>query len=480
MVITGNTKKYVDATLKKVMIYIEENQMFEKGDGVLVGLSGGADSVCLFLILLMLRETYDIKLMAVHLNHMIREGDADKDQVFVERLAAENGVKCISISRDISQLAKENGISEEEAGRVARYQVFANALVDYDFQKVAVAHNANDQAETVLFHLARGTGLKGMTGIPPVRDGIVRPLLCLSREEIERCLELLGQEYCTDITNEEDKYTRNRIRHYILPELETKVNAATVAHIGAVSNDLREIQAYLDKMTEIHYTELVERKEHRLQIRIDKLLELDIVLQRRILRRMLEEIVGKLKDIQICHIQMLLALCNMETGKQISLPYKLTAEREYDYLVINGEDYNLSLRGNSSVVMLTGMKGRLVFQKQGFALNYEVCEGSMPDGENLENPYAKWFDYDKIKNTVFIRKPLSSDFLQISTDGHSKRLRRYFIDEKIPRKDRDSLLVMADGSHVMWVIGKGRTSEKYRVGADTRPILKCTYETIEE
>ena len=211
--------------------FIRKYNMLQSGDCVIAGVSGGADSVCMLLILHELSESMGFSVRAVHLNHMIRGDEADRDEAFVAELCDRINVPLKSFRRNVPEIAAEEGLSSEEAGRKIRYQLFEEAADDAqkEFKRVriAVAHNRDDLAETVIFNMARGSSLKGLTGIRPVRDDIIRPILFAGRNEIEDYLAEKGESYCTDSTNLGDDYSRNRIRHVIIPALK-ELNAGAV------------------------------------------------------------------------------------------------------------------------------------------------------------------------------------------------------------------------------------------------------------
>jgi tRNA(Ile)-lysidine synthase len=215
---------------ERVRAYIAQNHLIEPEDHIIIGISGGADSVCLLFILLELQKTLPFTMEAVHVNHLLRE-DAAEDALFVGELCRKQGVKLRFFSVKVADLAKERGLSIEEAGRECRYECFQEAASAHRKTKIAVAHHQNDCAETVLFNLFRGSGLKGLAGIRPVRDNIIRPLLCCERREIEEYLASRGLSYRSDPSNEEGVFTRNRIRHQLLP-LAQEINTAAIKHIA--------------------------------------------------------------------------------------------------------------------------------------------------------------------------------------------------------------------------------------------------------
>ena len=229
---------------EKVLKTVQENNMLSTGDMVLLGVSGGADSVCLLCVLKELFEGLDITVL--HLHHGIRGAEADRDAEFVRELCKKHGAEFILVKRDIPAFAKERGLSEEEAGRIARYEEFEKAAKERGITKIAVAHNMNDAAETFIHNLCRGTGLAGLIGIAPVSGNIIRPLISVSRAEIEEYLKEKGESFVTDSTNLSGEYTRNRIRNTVIPEL-AGINPKAAEHIALAGANLYEIKDFMDK-----------------------------------------------------------------------------------------------------------------------------------------------------------------------------------------------------------------------------------------
>ena len=238
--------------IEKVKNYVKQYKMLVPGDIVVAGVSGGADSLCLLFMLKELAEEIPLQLAVVHVNHGIRK-EAEEDAAYVEQICKGLNVPFFLKEADVEAIAKSQGISTEEAGRNVRYEAFSEVLTQFTegelhtFSKkgkIAVAHTANDRAETMLFHLFRGTGLTGLSGIKPVRDRVIRPLLCLDREEIERYLEKKEIAFCIDRTNNEDTYTRNKIRHHILPFAEKNICTGTVSHMNKTAEMLLETEEF--------------------------------------------------------------------------------------------------------------------------------------------------------------------------------------------------------------------------------------------
>ncbi|MBQ0136033.1 MAG: tRNA lysidine(34) synthetase TilS [Oscillospiraceae bacterium] len=236
---------------EKARSLVERYVMLKDGDRVVVGLSGGADSTALLLTLFDLKDEYNLEIIAAHLNHGIRGAEADRDEAFCKDLCERLGVRLETLHMDIPTLAKERGVSDEVAGRDARYDFFTGLAGEGG--KIATAHNAQDTVETMLLNLCRGTGLKGLTGIPPVRtlgdNLVIRPLLDVSREEIEAFLKERNQDFVTDSTNLGNEYTRNRIRHNVIPEL-VSVNENAVGNITRCLSTLKEDSEFLESLAD--------------------------------------------------------------------------------------------------------------------------------------------------------------------------------------------------------------------------------------
>ncbi len=234
-----------DRLPEKVRLYMEKEKMARQGSRILAGVSGGADSVCLLALLVRLREEYGWQIAAVHVNHRIRE-EAEEDAAYVRGLCKEWNVPFFLKEEDVKKKAGEWHMSLEEAGRKVRYQAFAEAAEQFGADRVAVAHNRSDRAETLLFHLFRGTGLKGMGSIRPVRGSIIRPLLDTGREEIEEWLKKNGISWRTDATNESDDYTRNRIRRRVIPYVEEEICGEAGLHLARAAGLLAQVSDYMD------------------------------------------------------------------------------------------------------------------------------------------------------------------------------------------------------------------------------------------
>ena len=465
---------------QKIIKFIEKHNLLEHGDRIVVGVSGGADSVCLLHVLNCLRERYNLSLYVVHVNHGIRGLHADEDEAFVRELCAKLGLHFYAVFHNVPEISKREGISSEEAGRNIRYDTFYQESLKYQCNKIAIAHNMNDNAETVLFHLIRGTGIKGLTGITAKRNlsetiQIIRPLLCIERDEIETYLSKNQWQYRVDASNFTDEYSRNRLRNHIIPFMKHEVNEGVIPHIFETSKQLEEISNYLEVKTEEAYEKLLLLNGD-FEIPISEFLKEDIVIQKGVIRKVLYQLAGQLKDLEARHVDLILHLAKKPVGKRIHMPHGIVVEKGYDHI-------KFFLEKDKKEDTTADWEGICITLQPEVTKEYElplpwkklIC--SVIDyKKNMsipKNAYTKWFDYDKIKNTLLIRTRRQGDCIQINQDGGKKKLKDLFIDLKIPKEERDQILLLADGSHIAWAFDV-RMSEAYKVNEDTKRVLVIT------
>ena len=485
--------------VKKILDYIQKYHMIEKGDTIVAGISGGADSVCLLFVLLKIRKQFLFDIEVVHINHGIRR-EASEDARFVEELCKKEGIPFHLIEEDVRARAKQSGRSEEEEGRLVRYRAFEKVLGGRQ-GKIAVAHNSNDRAETMLFHLFRGTGLLGAAGIPPINGKIIRPLLCVERKEIEAWLYEHNLSFCTDATNAKDIYTRNRIRHHILKYAEENICQGAVANMSRGADQMLDAEMYLAEQTlkvvekcvtvesidnekpaeeedgeVLGSTKIVNR---RIIIKITDFLQEDEYLQGRALLWCLEQAAGSKKDLTANHIKSIRELLTKKGNGQLHLPYELIVYKKYDLGMI--ERKNLQNKADEFAedekfpkeytISLPGLSESCSFELQGLGM-VEITAFSKEDSQNIpEKTYTKWFDYDKITKSVVLRTKKPGDYLTINSRMGHKSLQDYFVNEKVPRENRDKIYLLAEESHVIWIPGY-RISEYYKITEKTKTILQ--------
>ncbi len=466
--------------VNKVLNYIKKYEMIKPGDVVVAGISGGADSVCLLFILLEIRKQIPFTIRVVHVNHGIRE-DAANDACFVRELCSKRGISFELVEENIRESARQHGLSEEEEGRRVRYEAFERALGGEE-GRIAVAHNSNDRAETMLFHLFRGTGLTGVSGIRPVNGKIIRPLLCLTRSEIEKWLMEREISFCTDSTNEQDIYTRNRIRHHILTYAEREVCRGTVVNMNRAADQLLDAEEYISRQTKAAIKRCIQTdKNGEILIRLPKFFEEDEYLRGRILIACVEQAAGCKKDITAAHIKSIISLFEGEGNKEAHLPYGLVVYKKYDLGMIKKKEISRRVfSGEEEAYAQYKVTVPSVLEVPGLG-RVEFTVLSKQHSQNIpEKTYTKWFDYDKMVSSVVLRTKRPGDYLTVNSRMGHKSLQDYFVNEKIPREKRSSIYLLAEGSHVIWIPGH-RISEYYKVKEDTRTILQvCVLDKKEE
>lgn len=455
--------------ITKVKKYMEKHHMVHAGDKVVVGLSGGADSVCLLFLLQRFREEMDFSLEAVHINHKLRE-EAGSEAEFVKKLCAKWDIPCKMAEVDVREYATSRRLCLEEAARALRYQIFE----EYEDAKIALAHHENDQAETVLFHLFRGSGIRGLTGMRPVRDCYIRPLLCVNKEEILEFIKENHLEFVTDASNFDTAYARNKIRQDLLPMAEKEICEGSVAHIARNAELVRDAVDFLDEKLKEEYKLIVENHNYEYYIDKEKLEGLHPYLKSAVIYEALAQACGKRRDLSRVHVESVLELLEGQSGKRITLLYGLTAAVDQQGLHIGKEALKkeepveecfLNLQGETEIkepgedsVLSKIVRCRIFPYKK---------EASIPN-----KTYTKWFDYDKINNRPIVRTRHSGDYFYYS-DAHRKKLKDYFVNEKIPVGMRERILLIADGNHIIWIPGF-RISAFYKVTEETKQVLEVT------
>lgn len=460
--------------------------MISGQDLVAAGVSGGADSLCLLFLLLEYQKKVPFDLVVVHVNHMIRE-EALSDENFVRKICEKEGIPFFCKRADVKAMAKENRLSEEEAGRKVRYQAFREVLELYQGKdlgqgKIAVAHHQGDSAETMLFHLFRGTGIYGMAGILPVNGNIIRPLLTCSRKEIEDYLIKRGQKWCIDCTNEEDTYTRNKIRHHILGYADREINEKATGHVANAALQLTSLREYLEGEVEKMKGEIARSDQDGISIDIEKIRTYPEFLQSQFLLAMIEKIVPGRKDVGWEHIQGILSLFSKPGTKKMNLPGEVEVIKEYRTLWIKRQKKSEEEKKNSNSVLLIQKENFGWIQGEKSIKEYHLQDGLVLEIRSLlpeeldiieENKYTKYFDYDKINNCLDLRFRQPGDYFVFNDEGQKKSLKEYFIHEKIPVSMRNKIPLIADGNHILWIVGC-RISAYYKVTKETKKIIQMT------
>ena len=456
--------------INKVKAFVIENNLIQNGDRVLVALSGGPDSVCLINILYELKKTFNIEIAAAHVNHMLRGEEAFKDEEYARDLCAALDIKFFSKRIDINEISKQRSISHELAGREERYKFFHLISKENGYNKIAVAHNANDQAETILMNIMRGTGIEGLCGIRNKRDGgIIRPILCLSREEIEYYCDLNNLNPRIDKSNLENVYNRNKVRLDILPYMKNNFNKDIIETINRMANLLQIDNDFIEKECNNYYKKYCTRNEKSLLIS-KSAFSIEKAILTRIIKKALIEFTGKHTNFEMKHIYEIMELANNSTNKKINIPHGVVAENIYGDIYLRFKENK-----NKEFKEIILYKDELDCNSIDFE-NYGITFVIIDNKKNIEfsnNVLIKFFDYDKIKEKLIIRKRVNGDKMTPLGMKGSKKIKDIFIDLKVPIQKRDEAPVLCFDNEIAWLVGY-KVSENFKITKDTKRIIKIT------
>lgn len=411
---------------------------------VLVGLSGGADSVALTHVLCQLSEKYGFKVYAAHVNHGLRGETAERDEEFSKEFAKNLGIEFFSLKADVRKIAAEKKISEELAGRFVRYEFFETLQKEHNIEKIATAHHKNDNAETILMNFMRGSGISGLCGIPYERGQIIRPLLDVKRCEIEKYCSDNSLSYVTDETNSEDIYTRNKIRNILIPEIEKLFNPSFVDTVTKNASVMGADEEYLNLQTDIAYKDAVYKNTAD----ITKLQNLHRAIMLRVIRKMVDESCTK-TDVPFTVIDDIAELVKKNrTGSSVDVARGIYARVEYNKLIFEAHKEECP---EFSYILNTGESKYIP------ELGYTV---SVEPAEYYEKNEYEYFECDE-NAVIKIRNRRSGDkFVPFGMKG-SKKLKDFMIDEKIPKNDRSRVGIITINDNIAWVVGY-RRDDRYK------------------
>lgn len=489
----------------KIKEYVEQQHMLEKGDSVVMGISGGADSVAMLLAFSILQKEYDLSLYVVHVNHSIRK-EASMDADYVKELCKKYQIPFYLFAADVGKMAEEQKKTVEEMGREYRYRCFYEVMERVGARILATAHHRGDQAETVLFHMIRGADLSGMTGIRPVAERttdfgtlrIIRPLLFCEKSKLTSWLVSMGLSWREDITNQDNNYARNRLRNEVLPILK-EINSQAENHIADLAEIMWEYESFFLKKVSDYIDEFVLfQNEYSCQTDRARLMLQENVLVMSIIYELLGRVANQKRDFTKENIRDVYQLMSNQSGKKIMLPHGLEAVISYEKLIIRKcfrkaeseyleseetdgwreeipweERARLSERGGRIIPLPNG--GQLHLERQSFAkMTEEERKKLLIDAGNSKNNYTKFFDCDTIKGTLCIRNAERDDYFVMNEAGDRKKLFRHFMDIRLPADERNGVVVLANGNEVLWIVG-GRRCECFKIAENTQNILKVTY-----
>lgn len=462
---------------KKVMSYIKDNNLIKSGDKVLVALSGGPDSVCLLNILYNLKAELNIEVGAAHLNHLLRDKDAFEDEEYVKTLCKSLDIPCFVKRVDINKYSKDKKMSSEMAGRDARYNFFDDIVKDEGYTKIATAHNANDQAETILFRLMRGSGIEGLCGIKVRRDKIIRPILCLSRKEVEEYIEINNLKPRIDKTNFEKIYNRNKIRLDMIPYIKENFNEDIIQTLNRMSVLLQKDNEFIENSARSFYEKHCIEQSDYFIIKKEMFDNKEAVVTR-VIRYALTNFSKTHYDFEMKHIYEICNLAKNNSGKAIDLPNKIYAENIYGDIYIK-ERININ---NIDVKQEIVVNKNEINGKKIFFDNENIEFSLLKNDSNLDlnqNNLIKYFDFDKINDSISLRKRKNGDkIIPLGMKG-SKKIKDLFIDMKVPKEERDCIPLLCFDENISWIVGI-RVSEEYKITNKTKNILRVIVERKEK
>lgn len=449
--------------IEKVKRTLKKHDMIEAGDRVVVAVSGGPDSVCLLGILHALSAELGISLHVAHLNHMFREKEAEKESAFVEGLSKRLGIPCTIESYDVPAYCIVRGLSAQAGAREIRYAFLERVAEKTGATRIALGHTAADQAETFIMRALRGAGRTGLSGIPPVRGKIIRPLIEATQEEVLSYLYASNMDFVTDSSNLKPIYDRNRVRLELMPVLK-RFKPRVVEALAREATILRDEDIALDAYISTLFREIVSKERGTVRISLESFLRLLPGLKRRILRKAVE--LADADPERISYIQMEDALRFMQTsqtGGTLHLTQGILIEREYDAFVIGRPSES------KMVDVLLPLPGSVTVPYFGIEVESRII-----DNETRAEEISLWqaaFDYDKIAQPIFVRNRRHGDrFCPAGMAGRGKKLQDYFTDEKVPRRLRDNVPILASERDILWVVGM-RTDERFLPDNSTKRIL---------
>ncbi|MBS4035085.1 MAG: tRNA lysidine(34) synthetase TilS [Ignavibacterium sp.] len=451
-------------TEEKVIRFIQSQSLIDRGDKVLVALSGGPDSVFLLNFLKKFKNKYDIDLAAFHLNHKLRGKNASADEKFCKQLCEQSGIKLFLEKKDVKSYALKNKISVEEAGRIIRYQFLSTIAHKHNYSKIATAHIQDDNTETVLLNLIKGTGITGMSGIPAKRENIIRPVLCLSKVEILDYLHLNKVSFRIDESNLLDDYERNFLRLHIIPSIKERLNPSLDETIFNTSFIFKTFRRFIDDHVTGFLNKTIKSGKSELKIDIDSL----VLYHHSVVSEALRKLIFERWKVTLSFddIKRILELTKKQSGVKLQLSDNLIVLKDRSsiiirrFTVVKDEKYQIS---TGSIKLKEGRLSVKKVRKDSVKLNSD---------SNIE-----YISADKISGNLTIRKWKNGDrFIPLGMKGE-KKISDFLIDIKMNTLDKQNQFILANGTKIIWLIGK-RIDNRYRITNKTRKVLQLCWKPI--
>jgi len=461
--------------IKKVQQTIEKYNLLNNGESVVVALSGGPDSTALLTVLCTIAGKMDLKLIIAHFNHGLRGRESDADELYCRELAEKSGL--IFCPGKLDKKADTRGVSPEDFYRRQRYEFLNKTAEKYKAQKIALGHNLNDQAETVLLNLLRGSGLEGLKGFLPMRDDrIIRPLIETSRQEIISFLDASQIAYRQDRSNKDNKYLRNKIRNELIPYLKEEYNPKIDENLAQMAQILRIEDDFIKRhVTGAMKKSILQKNSSSLSLKVNAVRQLPDAVRWRLFKTILEDLTPLKNGISYAHVRSVDDLVQKsESGRKAALPSKIRARREYDKLILEKKktgkkavqyEYVLNIPG-SVYIKERDMTVKGKFSKRG---NSRI--------KNRKNKV--YLDWDMIRPPLIVRNRRDGDWFQPLGIAGRQKIKKYFIDHKIAVQRRDEIMLLVDGHSVLYIENM-HLNDRVKISAKTKKVLELQINALHQ
>lgn len=472
--------------IKSVSKTIVRYRMLQPRDSVLLGVSGGPDSIALVNTLIHLSIRFPLNIGIAHLNHCLRGENSDNDEKFVSQVSQKLNIPFFTARKDVKKFQKQNKLSLEEAARRVRYDFFETTAKDQGYNKIALGHHADDNAELVLMYLLRGSGPLGLSGIRPVReDKYIRPLIHQNREEIMEYLKQNSLAYVTDMTNTDTKFLRNRIRHELIPALKKSYNPNISNTLNRLSSIIRDEEEWINETILPAYLNCVlNEKKDRVKLCIPELDKIPVPVKRRIIRKALENVKGNLRRITFSHIEDILKL--LHTNKEadlkiraLDLPDRIRIKKIRETLIISKEKtdlrmlhFNTDLHNPKPYNYLIQEPGTMHIKEAGKILKLSVLEPPFTKDIIYKAQNHAFFDMDIVNFPITARNFKPGDRFRPMGISGTQKLKKFFINNKVPVNERNSCPILTCRDKIIWVSGY-RIDDSVKITESTRKVLKA-------
>ncbi len=461
--------QFVEQFLARFESFLLENNLIHQRDKLIVGFSGGPDSTALIEALRLLRPKYKLFLLAVHINYGLRGEDSDNDEKFVKDYCFKNAVNIVVKKAKITDKA-----NLENTARKIRFEQFNRLLKVYKINRIALGHTKDDQAETLLLRMGRGSAISGMKGIEVKSGNVIHPLLIFTKKEIKRFLAELNQEYCTDQSNFKNDFDRNKVRNVLLPCMEENLSHKIVDKLYDMSLIFQDADEIFREMTNSRLHRLTDDSEeefHSLDLR-------DLLKQKRLIRfyiyrQLYCEFTGHENDFYTSHYEAIEEVIHSKGCKELNLPSDVIVRKDYKNLIFTTKEKIEEYEPQERII--DSVRNRFTFE------NYRVSMKKfrvMPKKKNqFEDKNTAYFDYDKLELPLMFRHRVPGDKFIPFGMKHHKKLKDFFIDEKVSKFDRDKVIVLTDNNNIIWICGK-RIDNRVVITDETKNILMIKLEKI--